>query len=268
MRSKNNKDRDRSKKRAAYRRGEKIFIFLKRGVIALSALALIGVIILAVRISLRSFYINNIVISGNNHIEDYEIKDAIDIRAGENLMKLSFDEIETRLKRLAWIRKMSLRKEFPDTLMVNVEEASPKALLKFKGRLFIIGSEGRALEEIREKGTSFLPVIVEIDPEKDKGGIMEALKLIDAMAEKNILPGKESIEIMLAPYGLSAFLDGESLRIGYGEYADKIGKWKELEPEIRKKNMIVDYVDLRFKDRVIVKPFKMTANNIVKKAGK
>jgi cell division protein FtsQ len=212
--------------------------------------------LLGVKLSVRPFTFNNIVVSGNNHLEEEDIKNAVYMREGENLFKLSFDELESRIKRIRWIEKMSIRKQFPHTVMINIEEAVPKALLRFDRRLFLLASNGKVLEEMGEQSTSFLPVVVGIDPEKDTGGILEALKLIDALDEKNVLSGKESINIMSKPFGLLVNMDGESVKIGHGNYREKLERWKELESEIRKKNIAVDYVDLRFKDKVIVKPLK------------
>ena len=259
MRLKNRKKRPikmRSKKRSAYWRGEKILIFFKRGIIVLLLFVFILAFLLGVKLSVRPFTFNNIVVSGNNHLEEEEIKNAVYMREGENLFKLSFDELESRIKRIRWIEKMSIRKQFPHTVMINIEEAVPTALLRFDRRLFLIASNGKVLEEMGEQSTSFLPVIVGMDPEKDTGGILEALKLIDALDEKNVLSGKESINIMSKPFGLLVNMDGESVKIGYGNYREKLERWKELESEIRKKNIAVDYVDLRFKNKVIVKPLK------------
>jgi len=251
-----------SKLPSAYRRGEKITILFKKGIVVLSVFIFIAVVVLGVKMSERTFLIKEILISGNYHLEEEEVKSVLDIRNGENLFRLSFDELETRLKRLPWIKRMSLRKQFPCTLMINIEEAVPKALLNLNRQLFLIDSDGNILEGIVGEGTPFLPVVIGISPEKDKGGILEALKLIDVLSEKNILSGKESIEIMLNSYGLVMNMDGESIRVGYGGYREKLERWKELEPEIRKKNINIDYVDLRFKDRVIVKPLKMKESRI------
>lgn len=245
-----------STRRSGYRHGEKIVIFFKRCIIVLSVFILIAVVILCVKMLEPAFLIKDIQISGNHHLEEDEIKSVLGIRNGKTLFRLSFDEIETRLRHLPWIKEMFLRKQFPYTLVINIKEAVPKALLRLNNHVFFVDSDGNILQEITGEGIPFLPVIIEINPKKDRGGILEALKLIDAMSEKNILSGRDSIEIMLSSYGLMMNIDGESIRVGYGEYKEKLGRWKELEPEIRGENIDIDYVDLRFKDRVIVKPFK------------
>jgi len=183
-----------------------------------------------------------------------DIKNAL-IRSGESLLKLNFDELERRSRNIPWLKKVSLRKEFPDTLLMKVEESAPKALLRINTHLFLIDSDGRVLEEIQDNNTYFLPVIVEADPEKNRGDILEALKFVDALTEQNILSEK-AIEIMLTSSGLDMNIDGEFVKIGYGRYKEKLMRWKSLRPEIRKRNVDIEYIDLRFKDRVIVKPIK------------
>jgi len=250
LRSKNRK------KRSAYRRGERIVIFLKRGIVALFIFIFIAAAILGAKLLVRAFPVKNIMVSGNYHLEESEITEAVNIRDGSSLVELSLDELKARLKRNAWIRKVSLRKRFPDTIMVDVEEAVPRALLSLDGQIFLLDTGGNVLEEIEGESTSFLPVIVGINPKKDRGGILEALKLIDALDENDILSRKESVEIMLKPYGLVMNMDGEYVKVGYGRYTKKIGRWKALEMEVRKKDIAIAYVDLRFNNDVIIKPLK------------
>lgn len=216
----------------------------------------IGVAILGAKLLVRAFPVKNIMVSGNYHLEESEITETVNIRDGSSLVKLSLDELKARLKRNAWIKKVSLRKRFPDTIMVDVEEAVPRALLSLNGRIFLVDTGGNVLEEIEGESTSFLPVIVGINPKKDRGGILEALKLIDALDENDILSRKESIEIMLKPYGLVMNMDGEYVKVGYGRYTKKIGRWKALEMEVKKKDIAIAYVDLRFNNDVIIKPLK------------
>lgn len=246
-----------NRQKSAYRRGEKLLVFFKRGIIVLSVLIFITGIVLGLKLLTRSFLIKNILISGNNYLDEDEIRDSVGIRSGESLLNVSHEELQESIKRIAWIKKATFRKQFPDTLMINVEEATPRALLLLKQRMFLLDSDGRILEEIKDGGNPFLPVIVDIDPARDRGGIIEALKLVDSMNEKNILSGKESVEIMLRSYGLVVNMDGETLMLGYGMYGSKLDRWKGLEAEIKKRDIPIDYVDLRFENKIIVKPLKM-----------
>jgi cell division protein FtsQ len=212
--------------------------------------------VLGIRLLARSFPVKKILVTGNYHLEEDEVRDAVKTSYGRDLLRLPLDDLESRLIKKAWIKKVLLRKQLPDTIMINVEEADPKALLKFREQLFIIGEDGNILEEIEDRSTPFLPVIVGVNPEEDKGGILEALKLIDGLVKTDFMSQKDSVEIMLKPYGLVLNMDGEYVKVGYGRYTEKLGRWRDLEAEIRKQNIPVDYVDLRYENEVIVKPLR------------
>lgn len=242
--------------KCAYRTGEKALMFLKRLSLSLSVIIFVVIVILGIKFSGDLFPLKNIVITGNKNVGEDEIKSAISSAVDKGILRLSSKEINRRLETLPWIKKIYLRKQFPDTLMIRLEEAVPKALLNLNNGLFLIDGEGRILEEIRSQKTPFLPVITGINPKSNSADIIEALKLIEALSQKGILSNMESIEITSGPYGLSMNMDGETFRIGYKRYHEKLQRWKELEGELRRKGMAIEYIDLRFIDKVIVKPLK------------
>ena len=249
MRSKN------KKRKSAYRRGEKIALFFKRGtivslVIVIGALALLGVKLLS-----REFHVRAVLVSGNYHLDQKDVIEAAGIAKGDSLFDVPLNQIEERLKKNEWIKTAALRKQYPGTVVIRIDEAVPKALLRDNKKLYLLAEDGNILERISGDVTPFLPVIKDIKPTNQKG-ISEAIRLVDSLSKKNILQDRESIEIGLESYGLTMNIDGEFIKVGYGNYSEKLKRWVELEPEIRKKGVPIKYVDLRFKDSVIVKPQK------------
>ena len=111
------------------------------------------------------------------------------------------------------------------------------------------------MDELQGTVTPFLPVIKGIDP-RYKQNMSEAMKLVAALAEKNIIADRQFLEIGIDSYGLNANIDGEFIKVGYGQYSEKFEKWMELEPELKKRGIPIQYVDLRFKESVIVKPLE------------
>ena len=248
------------KRKSAYRRGEKLAIFFKRGTVFLLFVILATAIVLGLKMFAQQFSVKEIVISGNYHLDKKDILSAAKVEKGDSLFGLDFKDIGESLKQNAWIKNVALRKQFPGTIVIKVEEAVPEALLSLKKRLYIIDEDGRILERIKGETTQFLPVIKDIDPENRKG-IAEALKLVKALSEKDGFIDRGDIEIGLESYGLTVSIDGEFIKVGYGKYAEKFQRWIELEPEIRKRGVPVKYVDLRFKGSVIVKPMKKIKGN-------
>jgi len=249
LRSKN------KKKKSALRRGEKLAVFFKRGTVIMLVIVFAAAAVLGVKLVVRQFSIKEIIVSGNYHLDRDDIIGSINIKNGDQLLNVQFEDVNKKLGENPWIKEVSLKKQLPGTLLIDIEEAVPKALLRIKRKLYLIDRDGRILERIKGDSMLFLPVIKDIRPKNEKG-ISEALKLVDVLMKRDIFADRESVEIGLETYGLTMKIDGEFIKVGYGKYSEKYDMWIELEPEIRKKSVPIKYVDLRFKDSVIVKPLK------------
>ena len=124
------------------------------------------------------------------------------------------------------------------------------------GRLFIINDKGNLLEELKDDPVPFLPVITANPYNRDEG-FSEALSLAKSMNDLGFSSERNQIEIIVSkPQELIAVIDGTVIKVGSGEYRKKLERLLELEGEIKRKNIPVDFIDLRFENRVVVKPVK------------
>jgi len=255
----------RNGKRSSHKRGGKMSLFLKGGAVILSLIIFILGIAFAVNLSAHNLNVNDIQISGNYHLSKADVIKNLNINRETSLLTLELNIVEARLRSNPWIKEVSLRKQMPDALMIRIKEADPKALLYLNGSAFLVEEEGNMLEEVINEGAAFLPVIRSESAEKNKKGILEALQLIDALDKKGILSSRESVEIRLNSYGPDMIVDGVTIKVGFGNYMEKLARWEELEPEVSKLGL-TSYIDLRFRDRVIVKPMQTasaeTANTV------
>ncbi|MBI5739948.1 MAG: FtsQ-type POTRA domain-containing protein [Nitrospirae bacterium] len=249
MRSRN------SRRKPASQRQGKAAIYFRRTIFFSAIGVLAAGIVAGTWFLATAFYVRDIRVSGNNHLDKRDIEELLNIRR-EPLLNISLKEIDTRLRRNAWIKNASLRWLLPGTLVMNIEEASPKALLSYEGEMFLVNEGGGIMEALGGQAVPFLPVLKDIDP-RYKKVMTEAMKLVEALTVKNIIADKQSVEIGIETYGLTANIDGEFIMVGYGQYAEKFDRWLELEPELEKRGVPVQYIDLRFKDSVIVKPVRM-----------
>jgi cell division septal protein FtsQ len=46
------------------------------------------------------------------------------------------------------------------------------------------------------------------------------------------------------------------VKVGAGDYKEKLQRLLELEEDIQRRQITVDYIDVRFANRVVVKPIK------------
>lgn len=211
--------------------------------------------ILAYRAGVRQFHVRDVVFSGNNHLSETELRPLAGIAEGESLLGLSTNRVAKNLLKSPWIKAVSVRKDFPEKIFVKIMETSPFAILELNDRSFFIDEKGRMLEELKENSVPFLPV-VNADPFNNHEGFIEAINLARAVKDKNIAAERSRIEIISGqkPEDLSMVVDRVVVKVGYGDYEQKLKRLFSLEDEIKKRAVAVDYIDLRFANRVVVKP--------------
>lgn len=206
----------------------------------------------------KALPVREISFYGNKHLSDSDLRAIAGIKNDESaggILSLQSEALSKNLLKSPWIKGVSIRKELPERLMIRVDETTPFAILEIKGRSFLVDDNGEMLEEIKGSSVPFLPVIT-ADPFKDKGIFMEALNLAKVIKEKKIATERSRVEIIAdkGPENLSMVIDSMVIKVGHGEYDAKLQRLFELEEEIKKRAIIVDYVDLRFANRVVVKP--------------
>lgn len=223
---------------------------------------LIGIFALAIGIYFYSsshpikpvFPIKHITFIGNKHLTDEELKALTGVHLNESLVMISGTKAGQQVLKSPWIKSVSLRKEFPDTLSVTIKEAEPFALLDMNEHLFLIDENGKLLEELKGDSIPFLPIIAG-DPYKEKEGVSEALKLVRLMNDKGFSTERDHIEIIAhKPHELSVIIDGTVVKIGAGGYEEKLERLIQLEEDLKNMGIHVDYIDLRFEKKAVVKP--------------
>ncbi len=223
-------------------------------VLLVSALATVAYISYIKIIS--AFPIKRTIFTGNKHLTIDELRALAGIHGKESLIALSGKSVSQRLLKSPWIRSASVSKVFPDTLSIVISEVVPFALLDVNGHIFLTDDKGNLLEELKDNTIPFLPIITG-DPFKEKEGFSEALTLAKTMIDMGFSSERDQIEIVLSkPQELTSVIDGTVVKIGVGEYREKLERLLELQEEIQRRKIPVDYIDLRFANRVVVKPIK------------
>ncbi len=220
-----------------------------------------GVIVTGGMLSYRAlakvFTIQRIVVIGNRHLTGGEVIALMKIKRGYSLFKVSSNELSRRLLNSPWIKDVTIRKEPPHTLIVKMKEARPLALLKKKGELYILSREGKVLERIG-KTAPFLPVI-ELKKE-DKRLLKEALRLASVINRGNYFSDKKVEIIAKKPEDIVLVVDGLLIKVGKGEYDKKLRRFVQIQGQINRRGIPVEYIDLRFSRRVIIRASKRGLN--------
>jgi cell division protein FtsQ len=237
------------------KRSRLLSLLKKRGLWKVSALL---VLLLSVVFILRLLYIEiserltvrQIQVIGNHLLSDREILSMGGLRRGESILNLKTAKVREKLIQSSWIKEAYVRKELPHRVLVYVQEVKPVALLQRGKRFYMIDREGNILEEIKEV-VSFLPVIR--ISRNHKGLLKEALLLARVIRNEGFFPESEVRIEGTRPEDLTIVVDGRIIKIGKGKYRDKLIRLVQVEKKIENKAIPVEFVDLRFDKRVIVR---------------
>ena len=79
---------------------------------------------------------------------------------GQNLVRLNTEFIERRLtENLVYIDKVSVLKDYPDGLVINITEAQPMVQIEYEGGYCTMSKSGRILETGEQERNPLLPLV-------------------------------------------------------------------------------------------------------------
>jgi len=210
----------------------------------------------------KNFKSENIEIIGNEILNDEKIKDLCDYDFGKS-EDVNIDKIAEALMKSDFIKGVSVTKRLPRTLNITIEERKPIAFIYGRG-LNLIDEKGYLMPLPKIKKSWDLPFICGIKQSLGKLGEKtisdDALKAISLVSHlelnNNLMLGLIS-EINMKNNHLFelTMIKGAKIRInrtGYDKelyvlqnYIKSYLDWSDMTQ--------IDYIDLRFKDQLIVK---------------
>lgn len=196
-----------------------------------------------------------IVFIGNHHLKNDELRSLIKVKQGDELFELPGRTLYESLRKSPWIKNAVIRRELSGRMLVKVAERVPVAILSAADGLCLIDSEGYLLERIREGTVLLLPVIKDIDPAGNKETYREAVRFVNVLHAKRVLSSDGSIEVTGGrPEDITLKINGIVIKVGMGDFEKKLERLEFVKDEVQKRNMTVEYIDLRFANKIVVKP--------------
>ena len=206
----------------------------------------------------RRFTVQSVSVTGNNFVSMEELNPYLQKVKGVNIFKSDIEDIAKRLRNIPWIKDVSVRREPPYSISVNIVERTPAVYINSKGGLYLADEEGTLLGE--KEGLSFgLPVVYGISLEGTRTGEKsnsEALRsAIRVRNELSSLPWIELPQTGIEVDGrsdITLHLRGYRIRLGHDKYREKLVRFNEIAKDLNGKGIPYKEVDLRFHNQVVV----------------
>lgn len=207
-------------------------------------------------ISWEKLNVKKIEISCSKPQVKEDVREFLDgIKLG-NILLLDINHLQDVLAAHRWIKEVHIKKIFPLSLKIEIKEKVPAAVLK-KDRFFLIDREGIFLEEMESDENRYLPLLTDsTNFEKD---YIEKLQLAWECLDSLLPSEREQIEVLdLSEYeNVILRLKGFPvwLKVGNHNYAERLRSFNMWSAILDKIDPL-EYADLRFEDRLIIKSQK------------
>lgn len=180
-----------------------------------------------------------------------------------NILLLNLAGIQQRIRGHRWVNEVRVRKVFPSSLKIEIKERVPAAILKKADVFYLIDEEGIFLERIDSRIDADLPVLVDFSDFRRY--YHEKLELAwDCLMS---LPSEErslveSVDLS-AMDSLTLTLKEEPTKIilGNSHFAEKFAFFRHSRDWLESHHGPLEYVDLRFEDRIYLKPLPFSAES-------
>jgi cell division protein FtsQ len=186
-----------------------------------------------------------------------------------NIFTINLGRLAREVEEHRWVESCSIKRILPDRLRVQVEEKVPAGLARHGDRLLLVDSQGAVIEEppASEAWAGRFPLLTGFDDETawegHQGRVRKNLSLAEqlkTMEQTRDIPRVDRIDVT-EKSNTTIYFAGREYPVLLGEdgYTEKLARYRLLEQTLEERHGgNLQYVDLRFHDRVIVKPLEGT----------
>jgi len=184
------------------------------------------------------------------------------VKPGDAMLGVNLKAVVEQLTKNPWIERVQVRRFFPHTISIALTERSPKAVANV-GCLYYLDAKGELFKSLAEGDRLDYPLITgvnEVDLEKDPEGSKEALKsalgLIDSLKSGTVFSLEDVSEIHYDKgFGFTLFTmqGGVPVKLGTGGFPEKLARLSGIFRELKPQMQALDYIDLDYSDKIIVK---------------
>jgi len=129
------------------------------------------------------FKIRKIVILNNLLIKEEDILSKINSLYGRNIFLIKGEDIEKSLENFNFLKKLEVKKKYPDTIIVKIFETKPVGILFKDKKQYLLDNSSNLIEMGKTMDFTGLPIIIGDDAEKNIINFLDQL-------EKNNFPTK------------------------------------------------------------------------------
>ena len=214
-------------------------------------------------LSADALTVTRITVRGNERMSRGEVLALLEGLRGASMVTADLESWRRKLLASPWVADAAIRRELPGTLTVVIAERLPMGIGRIRDTLYLIDHRGTIIDEFGPNYAEFdLPIIDGLASRRagttlvDQSRATLAARVIGDLQRRPDLANRVSQIDVTDVRDAVVILKGDTalVRIGDDHFIDRIQSYLDLTPALRERVPEIDYVDLRFDERVYVRP--------------
>jgi len=194
------------------------------------------------------FGLHAITITGQRELTTQEILAATGVSERNSLLFINAAQMRDNLKALPLVEQASVRKLYPDRLLIDITERGANALWQKDGDVSVVAADGTVIDAVKDDRFAHLPFVVGEGANKRVG---EYLKIVEAAGE---MRSKIRAGVLISQRRWNLKLNsGIDVKLPEQSPEIAVSKLASLEREYRVLEKDIITVDLRVPGKLVVR---------------
>jgi cell division septal protein FtsQ len=212
-----------------------------------------------------SLHVDRIIVRGNDRLQTGEVLALLEGLRGEHVLRVDLDRWRRRVETSPWVEQAGLRRVLPSTIEVFIREREPLAIGRRGDELFLVDATGRVIDDYGPNYAQFdLPIVDGLvpkavrhgEPEVDEDRASLAVRIVGSLRRNDAVYRSVSQIDVSNPRDATVILEDDRalVHLGDEQFAERLEQYMELKPALLEQVPEIESVDLRFDNRLYVRP--------------
>ena len=207
--------------------------------------------------------VEHVVVHGNERLSKGEVMGILDGLRGESLFGTDLDVWRRKLMASPWVRDAALRRSLPSTVDVGISERTPVGVSRVGDAMYLVDERGILIDQYGPPYSDLdLPIVDGLATPSSDGASADsaraelAARIITSIRTRPDLSRKLSQVDVSDLHNASVILSGDPaiIYLGDDQFVQRLQQYVDVAAALRERVPNIDYVDLRFDDRIYVRP--------------
>lgn len=200
---------------------------------------------------------SEITVRGCKELTEKDVLALAAVEPSQNLLVVKVEDVEKRIKGNPWIKQVSVGREYPDRVVIEIRERQPVALLKQDTAFYLLDMEGVMFKKLETSDETDLPILTGFsnNGKTDQQLLGKTLALLQYLAASKDFPNIKTVSEIHGHerLGLSLFTNtGLCLLLGFDNYDNKFKRLPMIMADLDRRNQKSGFMQIDLSDPVKV----------------